>query len=320
MLISIIIPCYNAERTIADTIRSALAQEVEREVIVIDDGSTDGSATIISCFEPQIRVERGANAGVSAARNRGGELARGNLLQYLDSDDQLAPGTLFRRRNALVSTHSDAAYTNWQKLVESEDGSCELGEVVVPPWDELEKDAEAACADSRFWAPPAAILYRRELIERIGFWRPNLPVIQDARFLFDAAAQGARFVHVPEVGAIYRVRSKSLSRGNHASFMRDCFVNAREIEAYWRDRKDLTPRRIEVLRTMYRNAAIAALANGWPEFESARQFHNAIARRDFTIESGWALRRTVGAKAASALARAELKRRVVLRRESPAGS
>jgi hypothetical protein len=71
---------------------------------------------------------------------------------------------------------------------------------------------------------------------------------------------------------------------------------------------------------MYRNAAIAALANGWPEFESARQFHNAIARRDFTIESGWALRRTVGAKAASALARAELKRRAALRRESAAGS
>jgi glycosyltransferase involved in cell wall biosynthesis len=316
MLISVVVPCHNAEKTIADTIRSALAQDVEREVIVIDDGSTDGSASVISSFGPQIQVERRANAGVSAARNRGGELARGNFLQYLDSDDQLAPGTLRRRRDALISTNADAAYTNWQKLVESPDGSCELGEVVVPPWDELEKDAEAACADSRFWAPPAAILYRRELIARIGFWRPNLPVIQDARFLFDAAAQGARFVHVPEVGAIYRVGAKSLSRRNHASFMRDCFVNAREIEAYWRGGKDLTPRRIEVLRTMYRNAAMAALTNGWPEFECARQFHNAIARRDVTIESGWFLRKAVGAKTASAIARAELKRRAALRRQS----
>jgi hypothetical protein len=116
------------------------------------------------------------------------------------------------------------------------------------------------------------------------------------------------------------VRSKSLSRRNHASFMRDCFVNAREIEAYWRDGKDLTPRRIEVLRTMYRNAAIAALTNGWPEFEYARQFHNAIASRDFTIESGWILRRAVGVKAASTLARAELKRRAAFRGESPPGS
>jgi len=320
MLISVIIPCFNAERTIARTIESALDQEVEREIIIIDDGSTDGSAAVISSFEPQIRVERRPNAGVSAARNRGGELARGRFLQYVDSDDQLAAGTLRRRRDALLSSGADVAYTNWQKVLEVADGSSELGEVVVPSWGELEKDAEAACADSRFWAPPAAILYRRELINRIGFWRPNLPVIQDARFLFDAAAQGAKFVHVPEIGAIYRVRSKSLSRHNHANFMRDCFVNAREIEAQWRGGKELTPRRIEVLRTMYRHAAIAALTNGWPEFESARQFHNAMGYRDFTIESGWFLRRAVGAKAASTLARVELKRRAALRRVMPPAS
>ena len=320
MLISVIIPCYNSERTIAETIRSALAQDVEREVIVIDDGSTDGSADVISCFEPDIRVERRQNGGVSAARNRGGELARGSFLQYVDSDDQLTQGTLRRRRDALVSSGADAAYTNWQNLVESADGSCELGEVVVPPWDDLQEDAEAACADSRFWAPPAAILYRRELVNRIGFWRPNLPVIQDARFLFDVAAQGGRFVHVPETGAMYRVRCKSLSRHNHENFMRDCFVNAREIEAHWRVGKNLTPRRVEVLRTMYRHAAVAALTNGWPEFESAREFHNAMGRRDFTIESGWFLRRAVGKKTAGALARAELRRRAARRREMPPGS
>ena len=126
MLISVVVPCHNAEKTIADTIRSALAQDVEREVIVIDDGSTDGSASVISSFGPQIRVERRANAGVSAARNRGGELARGNFLQYLDSDDQLAPGTLRRRRDALISTNADAAYTNWQKLVEEGRGGVSL--------------------------------------------------------------------------------------------------------------------------------------------------------------------------------------------------
>ena len=319
MLISVVIPCYNAERTIAETITSVLAQDVEREIIVIDDGSTDGSAEVISSFGPQIRLDRLPNGGVSAARNRGGELARGSFLQYVDSDDQLAPGTLRRRRDAMVSRGADAAYTNWQKLVEAADGSCELGEVIVPPWDDLEEDAEAACADSRFWTPPAAILYRRELVDRIGIWRPNLPVIQDARFLFDAAAQGARFVHVPEIGAMYRVRAKSLSRHNNLNFMRDCFVNAREIEAHWRAGKSLTPRRVEVLRTMYRHAAVAALTNGWPEFESAREFHNAMGRRDFTIESGWFLRRAVGSKSAGALARAELRRRAARRGEMPAG-
>jgi len=83
------------------------------------------------------------------------------------------------------------------------DGSTIRGDVMVPDEALLEADAEAACADSRFWLPPAAILYRRALVDRIGGWRSNLRIVQDARFLFDAAAQGARFAHVPGVGALY---------------------------------------------------------------------------------------------------------------------
>ena len=319
MLISIVIPCFNAERTIAGTIESALSQEIEREIIVIDDGSTDRSSDIIASFGNRIRAERRANRGVSAARNRGGDLARGMLVQFLDSDDRLAAGTLRRRHDALVSSGADAAYTNWQKLLETANGSFITGEVVVPPHDVLEEDAEGACADSRFWVPPAAILYRRELVEKIGSWHPNLPVIQDARFLFDAAAQGARFLHVPETGAFYSMRGKSLSRQNHANFVRDCFLNAQEIEWHWRKRDSLTPRRMEILRSMYRHAAIAALTNGAPEFDRARKLHNAVGRRDITIESAWILRRILGAHKASALARAELKRRAAHRGHSGAG-
>lgn len=183
------------------------------------------------------------------------------------------------------------------------------GEVVVPSHEALEDDAEGACADSRFWVPPAAILYRREIVRKIGVWHPNLPVIQDARFLFDAAAQGARFVHVPEIGAFYSVSRKSLSRQNHANFVRDCFVNAQEIEAQWRKNNSVSSRRMAILRSMYRHAAIAALTNAAPDFESARRLLNAVGGRDFTIESGWILRRILGARRTGALARAELKRR-----------
>jgi hypothetical protein len=319
MLISIVIPCYNAERTIARTIESALSQDIECETIVIDDGSTDASPAIIASFGDRIRVERCENGGVSAARDRGGNLACGGFVQFLDADDQLVPGTLCRRHDALVSSGADAAYTRWQKLIETADGSYVLGEVVVPSCEALVEDAEGACADARFWVPPAAILYRRELVGKIGRWHPNLPVIQDARFLFDAAAQGARFVQVPEIGAFYSVRNASLSRQNHVDFARDCFVNAQEIEAYWRKSNSISPRRMEILRSMYRHAAIAALTNGAADFEPARRLHNAAGTRDFVIESGWILRRIFGVRRTGALTRAELKRRAARRGALDAG-
>ena len=309
MLISVIIPCFNSERTVGSTIESALSQEAEREIIVINDGSTDGSAAIIESFGNQIRAEHGPNRGVSGARNRGGKIARGEFLQFVDSDDQLIPGTLARRRDALLSSGADAAYTDYQKLLEQRDAAPVLGEVVVAPAALLDEDAEAACADSRFWVPPAAILYRREIVDRIGGWRTGLPVIQDARFLFDAAAQRGKFVRVAGVGALYRVRADSLSRQNRAKFIHDCFVNAEEIGSYWRDKKLLTPRRIETLRAMWRHAAVASLVNASPDFEAARQYYNAIGARDFAIETGWLLRRLMGVNRASSVARLELERR-----------
>jgi glycosyltransferase involved in cell wall biosynthesis len=91
-LVSIIIPCYNAEKYIADAIQSALGQTYPNcEVIVIDDGSTDGSLEVIKAFAGSIAFETGPNRGGCAARNRGAELAEGTVFQFLDADDLLTP-------------------------------------------------------------------------------------------------------------------------------------------------------------------------------------------------------------------------------------
>lgn len=90
-LVSIIIPCYNAEELIGEAIESALAQSYPKvEVIVIDDGSTDGSLAVIRSFGRCVRWESGPNRGGCAARNRGIKLARGELVQFLDADDLLS--------------------------------------------------------------------------------------------------------------------------------------------------------------------------------------------------------------------------------------
>lgn len=308
-MISIIIPCFNAQRTIDSTIESALSQQVEKEIIVVDDGSTDDSRAVIASFGAQVRAEFGPNRGVSAARNRGGELAHGEFLQFIDSDDQLVPGTLQLRLAAIINSGADAAYTDWQKLRETGNGGFTLDEIIVPPQNLLDEDAEAACADSRFWLPPVAILYRREIVDRIGGWRANLPVIQDARFLFDVAAQGGKFCRVPGVGALYRVTAGSLSRRNRPQFMGDCFINAQEIEAYWRQKGTLTPARIVALRAMWNHAAMAALVDGTAGFEAARRSHNAIGPRRMKLETGWFLRRLFTPAVAGALVRRQIARR-----------
>jgi glycosyltransferase involved in cell wall biosynthesis len=91
-LVSILIPCFNAERWVGQSIESALEQTwTNKEIIVVDDGSTDGSLEIIKRFGDRIRWETRANGGSNRARNRLIDLARGEWLQYLDADDYLKP-------------------------------------------------------------------------------------------------------------------------------------------------------------------------------------------------------------------------------------
>ena len=207
--VAIIVPVFNAAATLAATLESALAQDVPVDVVAIDDGSTDYSLAIAREFEPKLRVITGPNRGASHARNVGITETAAEWLVFLDSDDLLERGTLFKRLQIAWQSNADVVICDWIDI-----GDCvpadQTPERRSIDWAAMTKNAELATA-VHVWAPPAAILYRRDVVERIGGFRSDLPVIQDARFLFDAACCGARFAHSRHIGARYRKSERSLS-------------------------------------------------------------------------------------------------------------
>jgi glycosyltransferase involved in cell wall biosynthesis len=101
-LVSILIPAYNADRWLADTIRSALGQTWKnKEIVIVDDGSTDRTLSIARQFaSPSLRVVTQPNQGAAAARNRALSLSQGGYIQWLDADDLLAPDKIQKQMEA----------------------------------------------------------------------------------------------------------------------------------------------------------------------------------------------------------------------------
>src|SRR5262245_53259028 len=102
-MISVVIPCHNAAAYLRSSIDSVLAQTVPpREILVIDDGSTDESATVAMSYAPRVRVVKQTNRGPASARNRGIEEATGEWIAFLDADDVWRPQKLERQGVHLV--------------------------------------------------------------------------------------------------------------------------------------------------------------------------------------------------------------------------
>ena len=280
-LVSVVIPCYNAERFLAETLESAFAQTYPHtEIIVVDDGSTDGSAKLIKDYGDRVKAELGANRGGSAARNRGTALARGEFIQFLDADDVLVPDALEQRVAALLKTGSDAAYSDWETLVEVEPGQFEFGERVVRRIEDFHTAPEMAILVG-FWVPLAALVYRRSIVDKIGGWKEWLPIMQDGRFFQDAVLAGARFAYVPHVGARYRVHRGSLSRCiSEEAVMSAVFRNACDLQEGLKGRGPISGEQRRALAQIYHSTAPSLF------FQDRAAFRECIDRL-YEVEPGF---------------------------------
>jgi Glycosyl transferase family 2 len=273
--VAVVVPCYNAASTLAETLVSALEQDAPTEVVVIDDGSTDSSAAIARSFEPKLRVIGGSHLGVSAARNTGIANTTAEWIVFLDADDMLEPGTLGRRLTAAETVNADVEICDWVEIYDDGRGELVLGSRRSIDWSALKVDPELAAAE-HVWATTAAILYSRAIVERIGGFRADLPIIQDARFLFDAAYHGARFARSEHVGAKYRIQPQSLSRRDPARFWQDVLRNGIQIEALWQARGELSPQQSSALLGIYNNSARGLFAAESPDYFQAVDRQHAL--------------------------------------------
>jgi len=206
-LVSILIPAYNAERWIGDTIQSALAQTWPRaEVIIVDDGSRDRTFQTARQFASKtVSVVTQENQGASAARNRAFELSQGDYVQWLDADDLVAPDKIARQMEAAEEVGSKRTLISsaWAYFIYSQNRA-EF--VPTPLWCDLAPvEWLIRKMGQNLQMPPATWLVSRELTQSAGPWDTRLTFDDDGEYFCRAvrASDGIRFI--PEARIFYRV-------------------------------------------------------------------------------------------------------------------
>lgn len=263
--ISVIIPAFNAKKWIPDAVQSVLDQGMDSfEIIIVDDGSTDGTEAMVQERFPFVNFIRTKNLGPSSARNIGTKVSKGQYIQYLDADDMLAPEKVKIQLAALQESNSDIAYGNWQKIVADSTGQYVKGELVVRYLPDPEVDL---FTDK--WSPISSYLFRRRVIEGVGEFDEELPVVEDAQFLIHCALRQFRFTRCEGVMAYYRVSDNSLSRQDPMRFIRCCLKNAFEVERWWDENGGIDDKRLETLITVYGYIARASFEKDKPTFNIA---------------------------------------------------
>jgi glycosyltransferase involved in cell wall biosynthesis len=214
-LVSLIVPAYNASRSIKGTVESLLAQiHEELEVIVVDDSSTDATPQVLSSLtDPRLRVLRQTNQGATVARNTGFQESQGAFILFIDSDDQLHPNSIAAMLQALQGEHPDSIATcGWVPFLSTpgDRGSIPTGlhfrsfeeplELLLTLW------------NHQLMMGVGCYLIPRHLVERSGGFTPGLRSDDDGDFFVRILLMAKRVCHTSDACFYYRkgqVKSQS---------------------------------------------------------------------------------------------------------------
>lgn len=206
--VSVIIPSYQCAQWLPATLDSCLEQkEYLKEIIVVDDHSTDGSWEVLSRYQSLypdwVKLYPNRAKGGNQARNYGFELSSGEAIQWLDADDQVKKNK-FRDQLSVLDKDAaaDIVYSDWELLTYDGDGELRRRE------EKKNKPCEDFLAELLMenWSSPNTYLLRRGIAERLHAlqaWNPGTRVGQDREYYTIGAIIGARFCYTPGNFAIY---------------------------------------------------------------------------------------------------------------------
>ena len=251
-LVSIIVPCYNAERWVAEALESCLAQTwVSREVIVVNDGSRDASLAAVRRFESRgVHIIDQPNRGASAARNAGLRAARGEFIQFLDADDVLSPDKV-ERQVALCRTRPEARLVSgeWARF------TADTAAATFTPhsnWRDLTAtEFLQLFFETGAMMHPAAWFARRDLLDEAGPWDQSLSLNDDGEYFARVMLRAGSIAFCPGARSYYRSNLDSSLSGRKDPRALDSLYRSFELVLGYLGAADNSQR------------TLAAVAYGW---------------------------------------------------------
>jgi len=274
MSVTAVVPAYNSGERIAEAIESIYAQTVlPDEVIVVDDGSTDGTPEVLRRFEgrPGFRSIRKPNGGEASARNAGVQLATGDFIAFLDHDDVWRPRKLEHQLAAFdPSWGMSFTWIEWSSTTGITPSHYPRYDSWDPDPATVLRQLESSCAVG----PPSTVLMRRDALQKVGPFEHVRPFGDDWLMWLRFAEAGNRIGYLPEPLTVYRWHGGNLSNDDWgASFDAACAVFDR-----YGDRR---------LRA-WRRLLAAIYAHEHDDLDRARKRIAEAARiRPWSVRPGW---------------------------------
>jgi glycosyltransferase involved in cell wall biosynthesis len=202
--VSVVIPNYNRASLVKETIVCILNQTVAPlEIIVVDDGSTDDSLSVLSGFGDQLTVISQVNQGPGPARNAGLKVAKGEFIWFMDSDDLASLNKIEVQYNALVQSGADFAYCPWAACTISNNLLSFKGRVLqdsaLPPHKPMLEWFLSG------WSLVFQnCMFRRSVLDKAGEYRSDLMPSEDSEYFIRILMTEARPIHTPDCLILYR--------------------------------------------------------------------------------------------------------------------
>jgi glycosyltransferase involved in cell wall biosynthesis len=215
---SVVIPLYNEVDSVIRTIASISKQRLAAaEIIVVDDGSTDGSAAKVTALNiPNLNLVRQDNQGVSAARNMGVALAKHQHIAFIDADDQWSPFYLYEM-SQLIQRHPEhhCFASNYQKVFADGDyRNPKLAIGGIPPTGCVMNNYFEVCAKGDLPFMPSSLVITSQLFKQVGGFPVGESMGED-QALFSQIALYSSFVYSPLILMLYHIDSENRAFGRH---------------------------------------------------------------------------------------------------------